>query len=118
MAARIDELTSARETDVIDDLRGSLAEAASKAGISKEDAKRAEEVVIALKSGYGDTVPDNDELIQMAIRSIAGSPTGSDRSDQFLSRPTHRNTKGGSSKETPTERAVRNLKVKMDQMDI
>ena len=112
---QLDAITQARETDAVADLRSALKDAGKKAGVSSSDMKRADEALVALKSGYGDNMPGNDELVEMALRSITGMSTDSDRSDQFVPRPTHRNTKGGSSKETPRDKAIRNVSVWMDK---
>ena len=115
LEAQVDAMTEARQTDAVADLRSSLKDAGKKAGVSSSDMKRADEALVALKSGYGDNMPGNDELVEMALRSITGTSTDSDRSDQFVHRPTHRNTKGGSSKETPRDKAIRNVSVWMDK---
>ena len=72
-----------------------------------------DEALTALKSGYGENMPDNNTLVEMALRSVVGGPVGTDRSGQFVARPTHRNS-GGKSKETPTEKAERGVKAWMD----
>ena len=115
LEAQVDAMTEARQTDAVADLRSSLKDAGKKAGVSSSDMKRADEALVALKSGYGDNMPGNDELVEMALRSITGMSTDSDRSDQFVHRPTHRNTKGGSSKETNRDKAIRNVKAWMDE---
>ena len=115
LEAQVDAMTEARQTDAVADLRSALKDAGKKAGVSSSDMKRADEALVALKSGYGDNMPGNDELVEMALRSITGMSTDSDRSDQFVPRPTHRNTKGGSSKETPRDKAIRNVSVWMDK---
>ena len=115
LEAQVDAMTEARQTDAVADLRSALKDAGKKAGVSSSDMKRADEALVALKSGYGDNMPGNDELVEMALRSITGTSTDSDRSDQFVHRPTHRNTKGGSSKETNRDKAIRNVKAWMDE---
>lgn len=115
LRSELDAMTEARQTDAMSDLRSSLKDAGKSAGISSSDMKRADEVLVALKSGYGDNMPGNDELVEIALRSITGTSTSADRSDQFTNRPTHRNTKGGNSKETNRDKAIRNVKAWMDE---
>ncbi len=115
---RLDGMDALRETSEMDDLRVSLKEAAKDfPNISRADIQNAEDVMAAMKKGYGDTVPPNEQLAEMALRSVGGAPSSADRSDQFTQRPTHRNTKGGSSKETPRDRAIRNVARIMDEAE-
>ena len=99
----------------MDDLRGSMKKA-SKAfpDVSPADMKRAEGMLEAMRKGYGDTVPPDEELIDMALRATTGASADADRSGQFIQPPTHRNTGGKSSKETPRDTAIRHVKEKLD----
>ena len=116
LSERLDAVEAMQDSGAMDDLRGSMKKA-SKAfpDVSPADMKRAEGMLEAMRKGYGDTVPPDEELIDMALRATTGASANADRSDQFVSRPTHRNTGGKRSKETPRDTAIRHVTEMMNE---
>lgn len=113
---RLDRITSAHETAEMDTLRDVMKETAkSYPKLSGAMKREAQNVVTALKAGFPDgEMPSDQELVDMALRSVGGKSPRGDRSSQFMARPTHRKEKEPKTAGDRRDKAIRNVKAFMD----